>query len=263
MTGIQKLLTAAVITATAAMGIYEIHQVSQFQDRLEADRVEQQRFADQSEQLRMERDEATNRLATLQQEIERLRRELAELPKLRGELSASRTEDHQLAQSKTVDASSSTESAAKDWQGRVDQLRHYLEQNRQAWIPELKLLTESGWLEATRGDLRTDTDYRVALSRLRAEAETTFVDSQLQPALKRYVDANNGQFPDTLAQLEQFFQPPVDAEVLQRYEIVPHEKVPAAAWGGDWVVTLKAAVDKDYDRRVVVGASGGWGRVSF
>ena len=101
------------------------------------------------------------------------------------------------------------------------------------------------------------------LNRLRVAGETHFVDSQLQPALKIYVQANHGQFPANLAQLQPFFKPPVDGAILQRYEIVPHEKVPEAHWGGAWVVTQKSPVDKDYDRRVVVGAEGGWGRIPF
>ena len=149
------------------------------------------------------------------------------------------------------------------WHARVEQLRQRLEQNPQAGIPELKFLTEYDWLEAAKDDLKTDADYRRALNHLRVAGETHFVDSQLQPALKIYVEANHGKFPADLAQLQPFFQPPVDGAILQRYEIVPHEKVPDAHWGGDWVVTQKSPVDRDYDRRLVVGAEGGWGRIPF
>jgi hypothetical protein len=192
-----------------------------------------------------------------------LHRDLAELPKLRGEVSRSRAKSLELTQSKTGDMSDPTESAAKAWHARVEQIKQYLEQNPQAGIPELRFLTEKDWLAAVQDDLETARDYRQALSRLRGAGETHFVDSQLQPALKKYVEANNGQFPTDLTQLQPFFQPPVDEAILQRYEVVPHEKVPAANWAGDWVVTQKAPVDKDHDRRLVVGASGGWGRISF
>ena len=154
-------------------------------------------------------------------------------------------------------------SVTNAWHTRVELLRQHLEQNPQAGIPELKFLTEYDWLEAAKDDLKTDADYRRALNRLRVAGETHFIDSQLQPALKIYVAANHGQFPSNLAQLQPFFQPPVDEAILQRYEIVPHEKVPDAHWGGDWVVTQKKPVDKDYDRRLVVGAEGGWGRIPF
>ncbi|MFZ0829351.1 MAG: protein kinase [Verrucomicrobiia bacterium] len=156
-----------------------------------------------------------------------------------------------------------TKAATQAWHARVEQLRQRLEQNPQAGIPELKFLTDYDWLEAAKDDLKTDADYRRALNHLRVAGETHFVDSQLQPALKIYVEVNHGQFPANLAQLQPFFQPPVDEAILQRYEIVPHEKVPDAHWGGDWVVTQKSPVDKDYDRRLVVGADGGWGRIPF
>jgi serine/threonine protein kinase/tetratricopeptide (TPR) repeat protein len=156
-----------------------------------------------------------------------------------------------------------SEAATEAWHARVEQLRQRLDQNPQAGIPELKFLTQYDWLEAAKDNLETDADYRRALNRLRVAGETHFVDSQLQPALKIYVEINHGRFPASLAQLQPFFQPPVDEAILQRYEIVPHEKVPEAHWGGDWVVTEKSPVDKDYDRRLVVGAEGGWGRIPF
>jgi serine/threonine protein kinase/Tfp pilus assembly protein PilF len=168
------------------------------------------------------------------------------------------------APAKTLaDTNDLTEAATKAWHARVERLRQRLEQNPQAGIPELKFLTEYDWLEAAKDDLKTDADYRRALNHLRVAGETHFVDSQLQPALKIYVEVNHGQFPANLAQLQPFFQPPVDEAILQRYEIVPHEKVPDAHWGGDWVVTQKSPVDKEYDRRLVVGAEGGWGRIPF
>ncbi len=162
-----------------------------------------------------------------------------------------------------IDTNDPTESSVKAWHARVEQLKQRLEQNPQAGIPELKFLTEYDWLEAARDDLKTDVDYRRALNRLRVAGETHFVDSQLQPALKMYGEANHGQFPANLAQLQPFFKPPVDEAILQRYVIVPHEKVPDAHWGGNWVVTQKSPVDRDYDRRLVVGAEGGWGRIQF
>ena len=263
MTTIQKTLIAAAITAAVGTGIYEAHQASHLQNQLQAQQEQQASLAEEARQLGLERDDATNHLAAVQQENELLHRDLAELPKLRGEVSRSRAKSLELTQSKTGDMSDPTESAAKAWHARVEQIKQYLEQNPQAGIPELRFLTEKDWLAAVQDDLETARDYRQALSRLRGAGETHFVDSQLQPALKKYVEANNGQFPTDLTQLQPFFQPPVDEAILQRYEVVPHEKVPAANWAGDWVVTQKAPVDKDHDRRLVVGASGGWGRISF
>lgn len=263
MKTLQKAMIAATIAAAAGTAIFEGCRAAHLQDQLLAQQEQQTPLAEQARQLGLERDDATNRLAAAQQENERLQRELAELPKLRGEVSRLRAENHQLTHSLIADTNDLTESAARAWHARVEQLRQHLEQNPQAGIAEFKFLTEKDWLSAVPDELKTEVDYRRAMSRLRTAGETHFVNSLLQPALKRYVEANNGQFPSSLGQLQPFVQSPEDEAILQRYEIVPHEKVPDAHWGGDWVVTQKGPVDKAFDGRLVVGATGGWGRIRF
>jgi hypothetical protein len=87
------------------------------------------------------------------------------------------------------------------------------------------------------------------LSRLRDAAEKVFVTTQLQPALQQYGQANNGQFPTDLSQLNSYFNPPVDDSILQRWEIVPVSAIGNVGGAGDSVITQIAAVDADYDAR--------------
>jgi hypothetical protein len=206
--------------------------------------------ANQDALLRQQLDEANAKLAELRARNDVMRRDLADLPRLRGEVGRLREQISQHENDPTA-------LAAKSWLARTDQLKARLEQTPGAKIPEFKYLTDQDWLNAARNDLKTDEDYLRAMSGLRNAAETAFLNSELQPALKQYAQANNGQFPTDLSQLQQYFNPPVDESVLQRWEIAPHEMVPGVGVG-PMIITQVAPVDADYDNRYSVGLNG-WG----
>ena len=149
------------------------------------------------------------------------------------------------------------DTAADSWLARVNLLKGRVQQTPGAKIPELQYLTDDDWLSAAKGDLKTDEDYKRAMSNLRNMAETALIQSQFQPALKLYAQANNGQFPTDLSQLQQYFTSPVDDSILQRWEIAPHSMV-GGVGVGDNIITQIAAVDGDLDNRYAVGLNG-WG----
>jgi RNA polymerase sigma factor (sigma-70 family) len=86
MTTLQKTLIGAAIAAAVGTGIYEAREASNA--RAEAERIRQQQgpLNEQIQQATHERDDATNRVAALRQEIGRLTRDNSELLKVRGEL---------------------------------------------------------------------------------------------------------------------------------------------------------------------------------
>ncbi|MDQ6632318.1 MAG: hypothetical protein M3Y82_11295, partial [Verrucomicrobiota bacterium] len=143
----------------------------------------------------------------------------------------------------------------KSWLARVTQLKQRLDAMPDQKIPELKFVTEQDWLNAGRSKLDTEVDYRKALSQIRHAGENK-VFNIFQPALKKYFEANNGQFPTDLSQLQPYFKAPVDEAILQRYEIAPSDKIPNLNMGGDWIITQKAPVDEEYDERVGIGPRG-------
>ena len=145
------------------------------------------------------------------------------------------------------------DTAADSWLARVNLLKGRVQQTPGAKIPELQYLTDDDWLSAAKGDLKTDEDYKRAMSNLRNMAETALIQSQFQPALKLYAQANNGQFPTDLSQLKSYFNPPVDDSILQRWAIVPASAVGNIGGGGDSVITQIAPVDADYDVRFYQG----------
>ncbi|MCI0350640.1 MAG: hypothetical protein L0Z53_14545, partial [Acidobacteriales bacterium] len=142
------------------------------------------------------------------------------------------------------------------WVKRVSQLKERLEQWPEKKIPELQFVTEEDWLNAAKGNLNTEADYRRALSSLRAAGENKFITTLLRPALKEYGRANNGQLPADLSQLQSYFKSPVDEAILQRWEVAPAETVKALGLGGDVIITQRAPVDELYDTRFGIGPNG-------
>jgi ABC-type Fe3+-hydroxamate transport system substrate-binding protein len=71
------------LVVAVGTGIYEARQTSRLRNQVQ---TVQQQQSEQIQQLSRERDDATNQLATLRNENERLNRNTAELLKLRGEV---------------------------------------------------------------------------------------------------------------------------------------------------------------------------------
>ena len=138
---------------------------------------------------------------------------------------------------------------------RVARLRQWLEEMPEEKIPELKFLSEDDWIARVDDPLVTDDDYRSAMSWLRMDADGEFA-RRAKPALQQYVQANNGQFPTDLSQLEPYFESPIDDAILQRYEIVPTKSlVPSLTeLGGDWLITEKTPVNTN-DLRTAIGTN--------
>ena len=248
MTTLQKTLITATIAAAVGTGIYEARQVSSLRTQVQTLQQQQSPLAEQIRQLQRERDDATNRLAMSQQENAQLKQNTAELLKLRGEMT-------RLKAAAVQPDNDSTKTAAQSWLSRVGQLKQRLAQDPTAKIPELRFVTEQDWLNAARGELHTEADYRRALSTLRSAGESQ-VASMLEKGLTGYMRDNSGQMPTDLAQLEPYFDSPVEDAILQRWEIAPAATVKSLGMGGDVIITQKAPVDDVFDTRYGIGPTG-------
>ncbi|HTY88277.1 MAG TPA: sigma-70 family RNA polymerase sigma factor [Candidatus Acidoferrum sp.] len=246
MTTLQKAMITATVVILAGGGIYEARQATQLRERNQVFQQKQTSLAQQLGQLQQEYADMSNRLVALQAENAQLKsgQNTAELLKLRGELAR--------RQNATNDPA---DGAAKSWLTRVNQLKQYLDQNPQAKIPELQFVTEDDWLNAARGSLNGDADYRRAMSTLRSAGEHK-VGNMLQKALKAYMQANHDQMPTDLAQLQPYFDSPLDDAILQRWEIAPAETVQSLRLGGDVIITQRAPVDEVFDIRWGIGPNG-------
>ncbi|MBC8097539.1 MAG: hypothetical protein H7Y43_17175 [Akkermansiaceae bacterium] len=257
MTTIQKTVITATIAILAGVGIYEACQATKMRDQVQTLHQQQTPLAGQIEQLNKALTDATNKLAALSADNERLNRNTAELLKLRSEANLWRSDAKELARLQTGDPNDPAISEALSWRGRVKMLKQHLEQNPGAGIPELQMATTQDWLNAARRELKTEVDYRRAMSGLRNAMESRFAN-ELQSALKNYLDANNKQFPTDLSLLQPYFKAPVDDAILQRYAILPKEQMPNLGMGGKWIISPKSAVDEEFDSRVGIGPDG-WG----
>ncbi len=100
-------------------------------------------------------------------------------------------------------------------------------------------------MEATKGDLDTESDRRKAFSYLRDTAQKRFLET-MQAALKKYLESHADQFPTDPSQLKPYFDHPPGDDILQRYQVVP-------GTGGDNVITQKAVIDEQNDALFTLG----------
>lgn len=145
-------------------------------------------------------------------------------------------------------------SAGTDVHSRVATLKDIFRRLPEQSIPELALASESDWYSAVDGPLETESDYRRALAKVRGLAEAKFAEA-LWPALKSYVGANGGRFPQSTAELQPWVGPEIDSAMLQRYQVVPASYIPNLGMG-DTIITQRSPVDTDYDTITAIGARG-------
>lgn len=246
MTTLQKTLIAVTITAAVGTGIYEARRASQLQQQVQALQQQQGPLTSQLEQLRRQHEDGTSRLAALQQQNEQLRGDLAELPKLRGEIARLRNATHE-RQGNDPFVQSVLALAA-----RAAELNQRLEQMPDKKIPELQWLAENDWLEAAKDvDFSSDIKVRQALSQLRRLAKEK-VYPAWQDALNAYIRAHDERLPTDPAQLKPYFKMPVDDLILQRYKMLRTGKA-ADFRPQDWLIAEKAPVDHEYDTRFKMG----------
>src|SRR5207253_10850013 len=134
--------------------IYEARQSTMLRNQVEPLRLEPEPFARQSEEALRQPDEAIRRLAAADQENARLRRETADIPRLRGEVTALR---------RTAGERAIAESTALAWAARKTLLKQRVDQIPDKRIPEMDFLTDQDWAAATRNaDLTSDDGVRQA-----------------------------------------------------------------------------------------------------
>jgi cell division protein FtsL len=248
MTTLQKTLVTATVAILAGAGIYEARQALQLREQNQTLQQAQATLAEQIQELRRERDDATNQVADLLAENSRLKSNpnQNELLKLRGEVAGLQNS-----------ANDPTEQAVKKVAAKVKLLKQFLEQRPDKQIPELQFVTDKVWADvAWNADLETEDGIRVALSNLRGEAENIFLNEMLHAALKKYLAANNNILPATLSELKSYFDVPVTDAMLGRYELLQTGKPDSSAG----LVKLAVYADQDYDSNHEItlnGASGG------
>ena len=257
MTTMQKALITTTIAVLAGASVYQARQASHLREQIQTFEQQQSPLTAQIQQLQRERDDAKNQLATLLAENEQSKSIPTELLNLRAEVTQLRQEAKSQTPTPLNDQTNdSIEAAANRLVARVKLLKERLEQMPNEKIPELQFVTEEKWLGIANASpkLDTDADYQWAFRQLRGSVEDVFGE-MANSALKKYIKANNGQFPANLSQLQPYFKSPVDDAILQRYGIVPASSIPSAKMGDTWLIAQKAPVGNN-DSREVIGSEG-------
>jgi RNA polymerase sigma factor (sigma-70 family) len=255
MTTLQKTIVTATIAVLAGAGIYEARQVSQLREQVQTLQQEQ---AEQIQQLKSEHDDAMSKLTALREDNQRLNRNTGELLKLRGEVSRLRNDSKELAEMRTAKAQEEkapTASSAKTMIDRLVQLQQRLEQNPSEAIPEIQFTKPSHWLNSMDFKLETEDDYRRASYLLRNQAQNRF-SVLIKEALSKYSQANNGQFPSDLSQLNPYCDAAVGNALIQLYEIAPASVVRDSHVDGDWIIARKIRANPDSTLRLATFMGG-------
>jgi len=253
MTTLHKLTIAAVVSAALGTGFYQQHRLSKMQQQIQDLQQQQAPLTKQINDLNQERDRLT---ASLQAAEAQHRLDVADLPKLRAEVSRLRKDARELAQPKPAPPGPDSEALA----AKVELLRQKLDQVPGQRIPELKFAGEKDWLQAAmRVQTDADDDVLKGLSLLRTLAKSKAAPS-LSEALQGYLSANNGDVPTSIAQLKPFAPAPLDDAILDRYELVLAGDTNAPGYTPHGHIRLRertdASIDKRYDPTFSISPNG-------
>jgi len=276
----RKAVFPIVLAIAVGMGIYKARQASQLHNQLVALEQQQASWNDQLQSLQHERDDATNRLASLLEEVEGTRSHASELLKLRGEVSRLRNEMQDVLQSNSVAPQTKIdrmEFSTNGTIGRAVSLKRMLDQRPDKKIPDIQYLGDDRWLNLARMPMKLDTeeDLRRGMSIIRQEAKQTFA-RVLGKALALYAQENGGTLPTDVLQLKPYlrpepdpeymrwtsgpssqrrpqnFDPPVDDSVLLRYRIMQTGTV-SDLQPNQAILAEKAPVDDQFDTLFQIG----------
>lgn len=150
----------------------------------------------------------------------------------------------------------------ESWVASAKRLKRSFDERPEHRIPELQLLKEFDWLLlAKRADLDSEKTLRQALADARSEAKRKF-SPRLQAAVKKYQIHRGMDAPPDLFALLPYFDPPVDRQVLERYEIADRTRIsPIDITTGrlmesPWRLWEKAPIDATYDLRMTIVSNG-------
>jgi hypothetical protein len=209
-----NIFTVGLFIMAGAVGILEARQASHFHERIQSLKQQQIALSAHISLLEQERDEANDRLASMQAKNEASESDtnMLELLYLRGEVS-------RLEANETATKNDPIAIVARDaWLARVNQLKQYVEKHPDEAIPEFQYLSAREWLVVMESS--DDTNLAQAVGQLKFQAESKFALAVLN-ALMKYTRANNEQFPDDFSQLQPYADATMEQILAERYEIQP------------------------------------------
>ena len=203
---------------------------------------------------------SSTQITAQQTEIARLKEANREIPKLRDEVARLAAQSAKSApvpmKSEAEPVEDTFETAVRELAARAAELNRHVQNMPNLDIPELQLLEEADWLSAAKGaEFDTQEGIRKALSKVRQKAKTQFAELAAA-AFNDYYAASQGSAPTDPAQLLPYFKTPIDAALLQRYQLVPSSAVQSLMEIGPLLLSEKAPVDREYDTHFYIGSRG-------
>jgi cell division protein FtsB len=240
MRTIQKALIVAALVASIGIAIYEAHNAAGFASKITGLEQGKSEDANQIAQIKETLADSEDKLAALEAENRQLRAQIASIKSASDELGQNRSQDAAV----TADQAPKIMGA---WLDRVAKLKQRFGDAPELGIPELQLLTDEDWLFVTTGGLNNDNEFREEMYAARDNAVNRFLNDWAEPALKKYLTANDGAFPADITQLQPFFSQPIDPAILQRYKVVPASQIPGLKINGQWIITERNGEDPATD----------------
>jgi len=254
MTTFQKSLVTATIAVCAGAGLFEAHQTTLLRDQIRSLEQQQSPLLIEIQQLQLERDAATNRLASSLLENHRSKSgsNNAELLKLRGEVT-------QLKAAEAQKQNDPIQAVAALWASRANQLKDWFQQMPGENIPELQLLSGGDWLHTVSSIDRWNgtNDLEFASSILRTRAKNTFVQATAM-ALIDYLVANQGQLPGDISAVKPYLPHPdqITDDMLARYKLLHAGNTSELSPDVPLVSEIAPAQSGQYDATFTFGAFG-------
>lgn len=164
----------------------------------------------------------------LQTENERLRVEAAARPQrdVPREEEITRLNAMLATEVQAIEGDQPYEDSLAIWIGQVRKLGTFLERHPELGIPEIALVSEADWLDATKGvTFEVEADYRKALAALRRIARNKS-QAAISTALQQAIAANDGAPPESVEDLARHLPPGFDHSILQRFTLDPSGEIP-------------------------------------
>ena len=145
----------------------------------------------------------------------------------------------------------------ESWIERTDRLLEYLLSRESLQIPEMQFLTENDWLVAAKSsELKTEADFRRALSELRSKAKGNMA-GKLQASLKSYIKEHAGEPLSDPQKLIDFVEDPIEKEVLSRFEIDSSDNHPIGDDKKNEILLIERDMaDEFWDSQLILSPEG-------
>ena len=257
MTTMQKALVAATVVVAAGTGIYEARQATRLRADVETLQQRQAPLAEEIQRLTQALGDATNQVAVLRAENERLGRDAAEILKLRGERAQLRADSQELARLKASEQQQENDPnglTPRLWLSRADTLKKWMESHPDQQIPEFQYLRQDNWLDVVKNNnLAGDYAPLHAASQLREVAKHEFAN-EMVAALRRFIAEHGGELPTDLSQLNPYFSKPMTGELMSAYKLL-HSGNIAQVTKGEWLVAETRPQEDPGHTHFVIGTN--------